>query len=145
MTMGKTVLINVRELAPAWMHVCVIVSNVDTHSRCKLSPIYRLSLVIICKSNVQQWDFPLMLWVFDVDLSVGHEPSLKSEQGRHSPCLVPKYFFKLSIFSSHQNFRTHINFQLFRHIVPISIKLPSVCYTAIESTQVFIPRCRLLP
>jgi hypothetical protein len=41
----------------------------------------------------------------------------------HPPCLVPKYFFKLPTFSSHQNFPTHINFQPFRYIVPISIKL----------------------
>jgi hypothetical protein len=30
---------------------------------------------------------------------------------------------KLSTFLSHQNFPTHTNFQLFRHIVPISTKL----------------------
>jgi hypothetical protein len=43
---------------------------------------------------------------------------------RLTPCLVPKYFFKLPTFLSHQNFPTHINFQFFRHIVPISNKLP---------------------
>ena len=39
------------------------------------------------------------------------------------PDLVPKFFFKFLTLPSHQNFHTHINFQLFRHIVPISIKL----------------------
>jgi hypothetical protein len=39
------------------------------------------------------------------------------------PSLVPKFFFKLQTFLSHQNFFTHTNFHLFRRIVPISTKL----------------------
>ncbi len=46
-----------------------------------------------------------------------------------APCLVPKYFFKLPTIPSHQNFSTHINFQLFHHIVPISTKLPILVWT----------------
>jgi hypothetical protein len=46
-----------------------------------------------------------------------------------TPCLVSKFFFKLPIFSSHQNFSTHINFQLFCHIVPISTKLLILVWT----------------
>jgi hypothetical protein len=42
---------------------------------------------------------------------------------RFWPSLVPNFFFKLSIFPLHQNFPTHTNFQLFRHIFPISTKL----------------------
>ena len=42
---------------------------------------------------------------------------------RPRPGLVLNFFFELSTFSSHQNFSTHINFQYFHHIVPISTKL----------------------
>ena len=45
------------------------------------------------------------------------------------PSLIPNYFFKLPTFSSHQNFPTHTNFQLFHHIVPISTKLPILAWT----------------
>ena len=44
-------------------------------------------------------------------------------------CLDPNFFFKLSTFPSHQNFPTHINLQLFHHIVPISTKLPILVWT----------------
>ena len=40
-----------------------------------------------------------------------------------SPCLDLNFFFKLSTFSSHENFRAYINFKIFRHIVSISTKL----------------------
>ncbi|MCL0184391.1 hypothetical protein M2T59_29645, partial [Klebsiella pneumoniae] len=42
---------------------------------------------------------------------------------RSIPSLVPNFFFKLLTFLSHQNFSTHTNFQLFRHIILILIKL----------------------
>ena len=43
--------------------------------------------------------------------------------------LVPNFFFKLTTFPSHQNFPTHTNFQLFRHIVTISTKLLILAWT----------------
>ena len=46
-----------------------------------------------------------------------------------APCLLPKLFFKTSTFSSHQNFPTYINFQLFCHIISISIKFLILVWT----------------
>ena len=40
-------------------------------------------------------------------------------KAKSRPSLVPKFFFELSTFASHQNFSTHTNFQLFCYIVPI--------------------------
>ncbi len=45
------------------------------------------------------------------------------ELSRARRCLVLNFFFKLLIFSSHQNFSIHINFQRFYYIVIISTKL----------------------
>ena len=43
--------------------------------------------------------------------------------GYNRPGLVPNFFFNFSTFSSHHNFPTHVNFQLFRHIVLIYVTL----------------------
>jgi hypothetical protein len=55
----------------------------------------------------------------------------KKFESKHGlrPSLVPNFFFKLPTFTSHQNFSTHINFQIFRHIVPMSIKLLILAWT----------------
>ena len=45
------------------------------------------------------------------------------------PCLVLNFSFELLTFSSHQNFPTYINFQLFYHIVQILTKLPISAWT----------------
>ncbi len=41
----------------------------------------------------------------------------------HVRRVILNFFFKLPTFPSNQNFPTHTNFQLFRHIIPISTKL----------------------
>ena len=75
--------------------------------------------VCVCRKVLMWWKS----WKFEEKVRTKLGPN------RVRPCLVPNFFFKLSTFPSHQNFSTHINFQLFHHIVLISTKLPILAWT----------------
>ena len=91
---------------------------------------YLREIAVLC---IMLQDISLFLLVFVVwlsrvcTISYCYEYPMDILQPRLS--LVPNYFFKLPTFPSHQNFPTHTNFQLFRHIVPISTKLSILTWT----------------